>query len=185
VTGFDTGPGNVLMDAWIHKHQGKAYDADGQWAASGRVIDTLLTHLLDEDFFRQAPPKSTGRDLFHLGWLNDRLSGFSAAKPEDVQATLAVLTARSIADAIQVYAKGSDAVFVCGGGACNTHLMQCLSDAMPQPVQSTAVLGVSPIHVEALAFAWLAQRFCHRQTGNLPSVTGARGERLLGALYPA
>ncbi len=185
VTGFDTGPGNVLMDAWIHQHQGKAYDADGQWATSGRVIDTLLTHLLDEDFFRQAPPKSTGRDLFHLEWLNDRLSGFSAAKPEDVQATLAALTARSIADAIQAYAKGSDAVFVCGGGAYNTHLMQCLSDAMTQTVQSTAALGVSPSHVEALAFAWLAQRFCHRQAGNLPSVTGARGERLLGALYPA
>ena len=185
VTGLDTGPGNVLMDAWIHQHQGKAYDADGQWAASGIVIDTLLAHLLDEDFFRQAPPKSTGRDLFHLEWLNDRLSGFSATRPEDVQATLAALTARSIAEAIQAYAKGSDAVFVCGGGAYNTHLMQCLSEAMTQPVQSTTVLGISPSHVEALAFAWLAQRFCDRQTGNLPSVTGARGERILGALYPA
>ena len=185
VSGFDTGPGNVLMDAWIHQHQGKAYDADGQWAASGEVIDTLLTRLLDEDFFRQAPPKSTGRDLFHLRWLNDRLSGWSAAKPEDVQATLAALTVRGIADAIRTYAKGNDAVFVCGGGAYNTHLMQCLSEALTPPVQSTATLGISPTHVEALAFAWLAQRFCDRQPGNLPSVTGAKGERVLGALYPA
>ena len=185
VTGFDTGPGNMLMDAWIHQHQGKAYDADGQWAASGSVIESLLTRLLDEDFFRQTPPKSTGRDLFHLSWLNDKLSAFSAARPEDVQATLAALTVRSIADAIRTYAKRSEAVFVCGGGAYNTHLMRCLSDALTQTVQSTAVLGVSPSHVEALAFAWLAQRFCDRQTGNLPSVTGARGERILGALYPA
>ena len=100
VTGFDTGPGNVLMDGWIHQHQGKAYDADGAWAASGQVLDTLLSRLLDEDFFRQAPPKSTGRDLFHSAWLNDRLSGFSDARPQDVQATLAALTARCIADAM-------------------------------------------------------------------------------------
>lgn len=185
VTGFDTGPGNVLMDAWVHRHQGKAYDADGQWAASGNVIDSLVNRLLDEDFFRQAPPKSTGRDLFHLAWLDDRLAGFSEARPQDVQASLATLTARCIADAIRAHAPGCDAVFICGGGAHNTHLMQCLSREIPQPVQSTAVLGIPPTHVESLAFAWLAQRFCDRQAGNLPSVTGAKGERLLGALYPA
>ena len=185
VNGFDTGPGNVLMDMWIHQHQGKAYDANGQWAASGEVIDALLARLLDEDFFRQAPPKSTGRDLFHLEWLNEKLAGFSDARPQDVQATLAALTARCIADAVRIHAHDCDAVFVCGGGAHNAHLMQCLSSEMPQQVQSTAALGISPTHVEALAFAWLAQRFCERQTGNLPSVTGAKGERILGALYPA
>ncbi len=185
VSGFDTGPGNVLMDAWVYQHQGKAYDADGQWASSGQVIDALLARLLDEDFFRQAPPKSTGRDLFHPAWLKDKLSGFPEARPQDVQATLAALTARCIADAIRRFAKDCDAVFICGGGAYNAHLMQRLSGELPQVVQSTAALGISPTHVEALAFAWLAQRFCDRQPGNLPSVTGARGERLLGALYPA
>lgn len=185
VTGFDTGPGNVLMDAWIHHHQGKAYDANGEWASSGKVIDSLLTHLRDEDFFRQAPPKSTGRDLFHLSWLNERLAKFPDAHPQDVQATLAALTARGIADAIHTYAPECDAVFICGGGAFNAHLMQCLSEQLPQPVTSTDSLGISPTHVEAFAFAWLAQRFCDRQFGNVPAVTGAKGERLLGALYPA
>ena len=184
-TGFDTGPGNVLMDAWVHQHLGKPYDADGQWAASGQVIDALLTHLLDEEFFRLAPPKSTGRDLFHLDWLNARLQGFAAAKPEDVQATLAALTARCIADAVNHYATDCDAVFVCGGGAYNSHLMQLLGQQLTQPVNNTASLGVSPTHVESLAFAWLAQRFCERQPGNLPTVTGASGLRILGALYPA
>lgn len=185
VSGFDTGAGNVLMDAWIHSHQGKAYDADGKWAASGHVNDALLSMLLDEDFFRQAPPKSTGRDLFHLDWLNARLREFPSLAPQDVQATLAAFTAIGIADAIGLYAKDCDAVFVCGGGALNRHLMQLLSQHLSQPVKSTAALGMSPTHVESLAFAWLAQRFCDRQAGNLPAVTGARGERILGALYPA
>ncbi len=185
VSGFDTGPGNVLMDAWVHQHQGKAYDAHGQWAASGQVIDTLLAHLLDEAFFRQAPPKSTGRDLFHPGWLKSKLAAWSDARPQDVQATLAALTARCITDAIHTYAGQCDAVFICGGGAHNTHLMQRLSEHIAQPVENTSSLGISPTHVEAFAFAWLAQRFCDRQAGNLPSVTGAAGERLLGALYPA
>ena len=185
VTGFDTGPGNVLMDAWIYQHKGKTYDADGQWAASGMVIDALVNRLLDDDFFRQAPPKSTGRDLFHLAWLNERLAAFAEARPQDVQASLTALTARCIADAVRTYATDCDAVFVCGGGAHNAYLIQCLSDLIPQPVESTAALGIPPTHVEALAFAWLAQRFCDRKAGNLPSVTGAKGERLLGALYPA
>ncbi len=185
VSGFDTGPGNVLMDAWVHQHLGKTYDDDGKWAASGVVIDSLVTRLLDEEFFRQVPPKSTGRDLFHLLWLNERLAAFPEARPQDVQASLSALTARCIADAVRTYAADCDAVFVCGGGAHNSHLMQCLSDLIPQPVESTAALGIPPTHVEALAFAWLAQRFCDRQAGNLPSVTGAKGERLLGALYPA
>lgn len=185
VSGFDTGPGNVLMDAWIHQHQGTAYDDDGKWAASGHVLKELLSRLLDADFFRQPPPKSTGRDLFHLAWLHAQLVGFSDARAQDVQATLACLTASCIADAISAYAKDCDAVFVCGGGAHNHHLMQLLAERLRVPVKSTATLGIAPLHVEALAFAWLAQRFCAHQAGNLPAVTGAKGERILGALYPA
>ena len=185
VSGFDTGPGNVLMDAWTQRHLGKPYDADGQWAATGTVIDALLTRLLDEDFFRMAPPKSTGRDLFHLEWLEARLASFNDRPPQDVQATLAALTATSIANAIQRYATDCDAVFVCGGGAFNQHLMNSLGKALPQPVRSTEALGIAPMHVEALAFAWLARRFCEKLPGNLPAVTGAKGARILGALYPA
>ncbi len=185
VSGFDTGPGNVLMDAWIHRHQGKAYDADGQWAASGRVIDALLRALLDEAFFKLPPPKSTGRDLFHLAWLDARLRDVADARAEDVQATLAELTTVCIAEAIRRYAPACDAVFVCGGGALNHHLMQRLSQSLSSPVSSTASLGIAPTHVESLAFAWLAKRFIERLPGNLPAVTGAKGERLLGALYPA
>ena len=189
VSGFDTGPGNVLMDAWAQRHLGKAYDADGQWAATGTVIDALLTRLLEEDFFRMPPPKSTGRDLFHTEWLDAQLASFSKRhnelQPHDVQATLAALTATSIANAIQHYAKDCDAVFVCGGGTFNARLMNALGKALTQPVQSTEALGVAPMHVEALAFAWLARRFCEKLPGNLPAVTGAKGSRILGALYPA
>ena len=185
VSGFDTGPGNVLMDAWIHLHQGKSYDADGAWAGTGRVDNELLTHLLSESFFALAPPKSTGRDLFHLSWLESQLTSFSALRAEDIQATLVALTAKTIADAIQTHADACDAVYVCGGGAYNSQLMQALQSYLPQPISSTDALGISPSHVEALAFAWLAKQFCERQPGNLPSVTGAKGLRILGALYPA
>jgi anhydro-N-acetylmuramic acid kinase len=190
VIGFDTGPGNVLMDAWISLHQGATYDADGAWAATGQVIPALLAHLLDEPFLKLAPPKSTGRDLFHATWLNTKLAGFSNASPVDVQATLNAFTATSLADAIAAHARDATAVYVCGGGAYNTHLMQQLRQALAERkhgarVESTDALGVSPNHVEALAFAWLAQRHIERAAGNLPSVTGAKGARILGALYPA
>jgi anhydro-N-acetylmuramic acid kinase len=185
VSGFDTGPGNVLMDAWIHLHQGKSYDADGEWAGTGRVNNELLTHLLSESFFALAPPKSTGRDLFHLHWLELQLLALPALRAEDIQATLVALTAKTIADAIQTHADGCDAVYVCGGGAYNSQLMQALQNYLPQPISSTDALGISPSHVEALAFAWLAKQFCEREPGNLPSVTGAKGLRILGALYPA
>jgi anhydro-N-acetylmuramic acid kinase len=190
VTGFDTGPGNVLMDAWIAQHLGKTYDDDGAWAASGSVIAGLLKSLRDEPFFALSPPKSTGRDLFHPAWLASRLAAFPEAKPVDVQTTLAAFTATTLADAIADHTQGAKAVYVCGGGAYNKYLMRQLQQALAERnqvavVRSSEALGISPNHVEALAFAWLAHRFTERQAGNLPAVTGAKGLRILGALYPA
>jgi anhydro-N-acetylmuramic acid kinase len=189
VDGYDTGPGNVLMDLWIARHRGQAYDEDGAWAASGRVDDPLLATLLDEPYFDQPPPKSTGRDLFHAAWLDARLARHPGLAPADVQATLTRLTAVSIARAIRAETadKGVHAVYVCGGGAHNGVLLRALRDALGGgvPVESTEQLGVAPNRVEALAFAWLGYRFMRRQPGNLPAVTGAAGLRVLGALYPA
>jgi len=190
-SGFDTGPGNVLMDAWIARHQGHDYDADGAWAASGRIDVTLLQALRSDAYFALPPPKSTGRDLFHGNWLDAHLQAHSHLAPADVQATLTALTAATIADAVIRHAPAASAVYVCGGGAYNGYLLQLLAQALRAgagrdiPVLSTEVLGVAPNHVEALAFAWLAQRFSLRLPGNLPAVTGARGLRVLGALYPA
>ncbi|MCA1856921.1 anhydro-N-acetylmuramic acid kinase [Massilia oculi] len=186
VSGFDTGPGNVLMDLWIGRHLGKAYDEHGAWAASGTVHQPLLRALLDEPYFRQPAPKSTGRDLFHDGWLDARLQGYAALPPQDVMATLTRLTAVTIADAIRAAHAGIDTVHVCGGGAYNATLLRELGAALDgASVASTAALGIAPNRVEALAFAWLGHRFLQRQPGNLPAVTGARGPRILGALYPA
>ena len=185
--GFDTGPGNVLMDGWIERHQGKQYDADGAWAAGGAVNQGLLRQLLAEPYFALPAPKSTGRDLFHMDWLDARLRQASLIAPQDVQATLTALTAHTIADAIRGAAARVDAVYVCGGGAYNGALLRALAAALGDntTVESTAVLGVEPNRVEALAFAWLGYRFHQRKAGNLPAVTGAKGPRILGALYPA
>ena len=187
VSGFDTGPGNVLMDAWINRHQGRDYDADGVWAAGGQVDDELLRLLKRETYFAQPAPKSTGRDLFHLDWLDAHLAQASPRCAADVQATLIALTATSIAEAIRATSERVDAVYVCGGGAYNGALMRALKVALggKTAVESTAVLGVAPNRVEALAFAWLGYRFTKREAGNLPAVTGAKGPRILGALYPA
>lgn len=190
LAGFDTGPGNVLMDAWMAQQRGAAYDADGAWAASGKIIPALLESMRQEAFFALPPPKSTGRDLFHEAWLQTKIQDFVGARQEDVQATLAALTATTIADAIINAAPDTAAVYVCGGGAQNAHLLRQLQMALQSPkrgasVASTTELGISPNHVEALAFAWLAHRFCLRLPGNLPEVTGAKGLRVLGALYPA
>lgn len=187
VGGFDTGPGNVLMDGWIARHLGRDYDADGAWAASGRLNHNLLQALMAEPYFALAAPKSTGRDLFHLNWLDHRLKGCNELPPEDVQATLCHLTATTVAHAIRAATHEVDAVYVCGGGAYNGTLLRDLRQALGGtiPVESTDALGVAPNRVEALAFAWLGYRFTQRQPGNLPAVTGARGARILGALYPA
>lgn len=190
VTGFDTGPGNMLMDMWIARHRRTAYDADGAWAASGHINARLLEELRSDSFFALPPPKSTGRDLFHPAWLDHKLASFADVAPADVQATLTALTATTLADAIGTHASGAAAVYLCGGGAYNRHLIallrQALADAgLPIKVDSTQALGVSPNHVEALAFAWLAHRHLAHGAGNLPAVTGAQGARILGALYPA
>ncbi len=184
--GFDTGPGNVLMDAWIAQYQACHYDRDGAWAASGHSHAPLLQRLLQVAYFELPPPKSTGRDLFHLEWLTHQLQDFADVSAVDVQATLAQLSAISIAAAIKKVAPDCSAVYVCGGGAYNAHLMQALAHALTGiAVASTAELGIAPQHVEAIAFAWLAWRFDQRLPGNLSEVTGARGPRILGALYPA
>lgn len=185
VSGYDTGPGNMLIDGWIHAHRGERYDAAGEWAASGAVVPDLLAALLGEPYLALAAPKSTGRDLFNAEWLSRHLQRFASAAPADVQATLTAFTARTLTDAIRRDASDAEAVYVCGGGAMNTQLMRLLQAQLACPVSETSALGVAPQHVEALAFAWLAERFCERLPGNLPSVTGARGLRMLGALYPA
>ncbi|MDC8759712.1 anhydro-N-acetylmuramic acid kinase [Janthinobacterium fluminis] len=186
VSGFDTGPGNALMDAWTARHLGRDYDADGAWAAGGKEIPALLAAMLAEPYFALPAPKSTGRDLFHPDWLAAMLAAFPAAAPTDVQFTLTRLTALTLAQAIRAYGAQADAVYICGGGAYNGTLMRELAAALDgqATVASTAALGVPPNRVEALAFAWLAQRFTQRADGNLAAVTGARGGRVLGALYP-
>ncbi len=186
VRGFDCGPGNALLDLWCRRHLGQPYDEGGRWAATGQVDAALLRTLLCEPFLERAPPKSTGRDLFNAAWLDQALQSARGAAPVDVQATLAEFSARAAADALQRQLPSARRLLVCGGGAYNTHLMQRLAACLPRcPVRSSDSAGVPPLQVEALAFAWLAQAFIARQPGNLAAVTGARGPRVLGALYPA
>src|SRR5277367_1620143 len=182
VTGFDTGPANRLLDAWIARHLGKDFDAGGAWAASGRVDDTLLNELLDEPYLRLAPPKSTGRELFNLPWLENKL-GLFARPPRDVQATLQQFTARTLAAAVRQYAPGA-ALYVCGGGAHNLGLLNAIAALIaPNRVASTAALGLDPDYVEAVAFAWFAKRTLEGLTSSAGSVTGAKGARILGGVY--
>ena len=184
--GFDCGPGNALMDAWCQLHTGAAYDDRGRWAAQGQVDAQLLAALQDEAFFAKAPPKSTGRDLFNLPWLRQRLRGFEHLAAPDVQATLTELTAWGCAQALTWAKPQAERLLVCGGGALNDDLMRRLqSQLRGTRVCSTAEFGIDPMQVEALAFAWLAQQTVLRQTGSVPSVTGAQGARILGAVYPA
>lgn len=187
VTGFDTGPGNMLMDAWISKHQGKDYDANGNWAVNGNIIPELLHCMLAEPFFTMPPPKSTGRDTFSLAWLEQLLeqTGKQYA-PIDVQRTLLELTAVSIAMAVSQHCSNVDELYVCGGGAYNSALLKLLQQALPSvSIQSSNVLGLAVNAVEAAAFAWLARQTLCGLPGNLPAVTGARGPRILGAVYAA
>jgi anhydro-N-acetylmuramic acid kinase len=184
--GYDCGPGNALMDAWCLAHTGAAFDDAGRWAAQGTVHADLLSHMLAEPFFAKAPPKSTGRDLFNLGWLSAQLSGFDSLMPQDVQATLAELTAQACADCLQGQSTVFESLVVCGGGALNRHLMARLQAALPTcQVSSSAQASLPPLQVEATAFAWLARQTVLRQTSSVASVTGAKGERILGAIYPA
>ena len=184
VTGFDCGPGNCLLDAWVREKRGKPYDARGAWAARGTVNPRLLHKLLSHAFFRRRPPKSTGRDEFALAWVRRALTGSERAV--DIQATLLELTATTIARAVRAHAGSAREVYVCGGGARNRALLSRLTALLPgKRVETTAALGVEPEHVEALAFAWLARQALKHKPGNLPAVTGARGPRVLGAIYPA
>lgn len=184
VSGFDTGPGNVLLDAWARERFRRDFDRAGALAARGVPVPTLLKAMRADPYFRRAPPKSTGRDRFNLKWL--RAFGVGRYKPEDVQATLAELTARSVGDAIAKYCPGAEEVYLCGGGARNTDIVKRLARTLPGlRVGSTEALGIHPDWVEAMAFAWLAQRALKRETGNLAEVTGAKGLRVLGAIYPA
>ncbi|MBT8769116.1 anhydro-N-acetylmuramic acid kinase [Metapseudomonas boanensis] len=186
VHGFDCGPGNVLMDAWICLQTGEKYDREGRWAASGTVQQVLLDTLFADTFFATQGPKSTGRELFNLGWLQSHLARLPIFRPEDVQATLLELTARSIVDALKAAQTGTNDLLVCGGGAHNLQLMQRLAALLPSTrVCSTSEFGVDPDWVEAMAFAWLAHCCLEGIPTNRPSVTGAKGLRILGAIYPA
>jgi anhydro-N-acetylmuramic acid kinase len=187
VIGFDCGPGNLLLDLWCAAWRGLAFDADGRWAASGRVHTTLLSTMLADPFFAAPPPKSTGRDRFDRAWIDRALAlQPSAIAPADVQATLAELTVQAAARALLCHAPETKRLLVCGGGARNGFSMQRLVALLQgMAVHTTEVAGVPADQVEALAFAWLAAAFVERRPGNLPAVTGAAGLRLLGALYPA
>ena len=187
VMGFDTGPGNALLDHWCQQHTGHPFDDAGAWSQQGQVIPALLEVLLQEAYFQQMPPKSTGRDLFHPAWLNMHLQHFAQAAAVDVQATLTELTARTCAAEIKHHAPAAREVIVCGGGACNAALMQRLQANLPPScrVMSSTERGMPPLQVEAAAFAWLARQTLLGLPGNLPKVTGARGARILGGIYPA
>jgi anhydro-N-acetylmuramic acid kinase len=187
VTGFDTGPGNTLMDQWIQAAQKQAYDKGGQWAASGQTNRELLQRMLRDRYFKQAPPKSTGPEHFNLRWLEKILKrhGKRVVK-KHVQATLCELSAFTIADAVQQHAPETEEVLVCGGGVHNMALMYRLQALLqPMKVLSTADFGLDPDWVEAAAFAWLAKQTLNHQAGNVPTVTGARHAVILGGVYPA
>lgn len=187
ITGFDTGPGNMLMDAWIHKHQGKDYDTNGDWASGGKLIPKLLHQMLADSFFSMPPPKSTGRDTFNLAWLEQHLHQIQdKTVPEDVQRTLLELTAMTIAIAVTQYCGNVDELYVCGGGAYNEALLQRLQKLLPRvTIAPSDTLGLSVNAVEASAFAWLARQTLEGLPSNLPAVTGACGPRILGAVYAA
>jgi anhydro-N-acetylmuramic acid kinase len=184
--GFDTGPASCLLDAWVARHLDQAYDKDGAFAASGHIDETLLKRLLSEPYFAAPPPKSTGREVFHLTWLAEHLRGLAIA-PKNVQATLVALSALSIADAIRAHARDAREVWVCGGGVHNPVLMAAIANALaPIAVASVAELGIDPDFVEAMTFAWLArERLAGRAAPNVHTVTGSCGPRVLGGVYSA
>ncbi len=183
-SGFDCGPGNLLMDAWCKQHLGKSYDEYGAWAATGSVLPDLLNELLAEKFFAAPPPKSSGRDLFNMTWLTNKLHG--DVRAEDVQATLLELTAVTIAQSIQLYCGAAKEIYLCGGGAHNQTLRNRLTQLLANSkVAKTDALGVEGDYLEAIAFAWLAQQTLDGKPGNLPLVTGAKHLCILGAIHPA
>ena len=187
VIGFDTGTGNCLLDYWVQYHLNESYDKSGQWARSGQCNSNFLNLLLDEAFFKQQAPKSTGRELFNQHWLAEKIALFEQKlEAVDIQATLLELTVQTIANDINNYASKNSSVFICGGGAHNDYLLERLQVLLNNKnVSSTEYLNLHPDWVEACAFAWLAYRTMNNQAGNLPSVTGAKHPVVLGAIYPA
>jgi len=185
ITGFDTGPGNALMDEWVGLHKNKLYDQNGEWAATGAIKQSLLKKLLQHPYFSQATPKSSGREMFTLPWLEKNLSELSGIQAQDVQATLLELTAVSICDHIdQLQPSGASEIFICGGGAFNKTLLNRLGELLsPLKVQTTSSLGIDPEWVEAMAFAWLAKQTIEKKPGNLATVTGAKRDLILGGVY--
>jgi anhydro-N-acetylmuramic acid kinase len=190
VSGFDCGPGNMLMDAWIQEHQGNAFDENGKWALQGKLNEALLANMLTDPFFSKPPPKSTGRDDFHMNWLHEKLSDGNHHH-EDVQATLLHLTAHCALESLARYAPQTQALIVCGGGARNGALMSLLKVKAQHlfkhelKIATSSESGIDPQLVEGLAFAWLAWAHKEKRPANLPAVTGAKGPRILGACYPA
>lgn len=185
IFGYDTGPGNTLLDLWYRRHNTNNYDEKGQWAAQGKVHQPLLDRMLKDNYFSQLFPKSTGRELFNIPWLNNHLSHFTSLAPQDIQATLSQLTAQTISD--EITKKSTIAqVYICGGGLFNDDLINRIKRLLnDSTIDSTAKLGLEPQWVEAIAFSWLAYCFINNQTSNLPSVTGARKAAILGVFYPA
>ncbi len=190
ILGFDTGPGNVLLDMWILQSLNLPFDNKGEWAQSGKLIKPLLKQLLQEPFFSMRPPKSTGRDLFNEMWLSPQLTPFLSSKtPHDIQATLLALTVESIINDLKIYFKDCTELIVCGGGVQNTYLISTmakrLTEELPRvKLSSSDIFGVHPQTVEAMAFAWLSWSFFAKHAANIPEVTGALGPRILGAHYP-
>jgi anhydro-N-acetylmuramic acid kinase len=184
IVGFDTGPGNVLMDSWIRLKRNLPYDQSGQWASSGEVDVALLDALLAEPFLAKAAPKSTGRELFNLAWLEEKLDGFKILSDEDVQASLLAFTARSIAGSVDWAAHGIEEVIVCGGGAHNKALMATLEQMIPSAhVISSELAGLSPDWVEGVAFAWMARKAWLGEPIATGTVTGAQRACILGGIY--
>jgi len=185
VTGFDTGPGNALMDAWSHQHTGNAIDMGGNWARSGELNTSLLALLLADSYFAQQPPKSTGREAFNMTWLRRHLAQLPTIAPEDVQMTLLELTAVTIADAVANALPSCQSILVCGGGAFNNFLMERLQHHCNASIQSTSAYGICPKQVEACAFAWMAREVIKGRPAGMSSVTGASRNTLLGGIYPS
>ena len=184
VTGFDTGPANTLMNHWIQQHQNKNYDENGNWASSGKINEAFLEQLLNDDYFKITPPKSTGTEYFNPAWLTKKLSQFPFLAAEDVQASLTAFTATTIKDAVNQYATATEEIVICGGGVHNDFLLQLLKQALPNiEINSSSKYGLDPDYIEAAAFAWLAKQTMEHKSGNLPEVTGAKRAVILGGVY--
>jgi len=184
--GYDTGPGNILMDTWIKENKDEKYDYNANWAVTGSLNKKLLENMLDDPYFSMAYPKSTGREYFNIGWIKRNITGFSDIKSQDIQKTLASLTSKTIADSVAAIKNHVEELIVCGGGVHNPLIMKQLKSFLPHTkILSASEYNIDPDYVEAAAFAWLAKRTIHKQSGNIPTVTGASKRTILGGIYLA